>query len=56
MLVSYPDGSSTGDAFVLFKTESEGQIALKRHRENIGKRYVELFRSTRAEVQQVIYQ
>ena len=53
MLVTHPDGSSTGDAFVLFKTEGEGQIALKKHRENIGKRYVELFRSTRAELQQV---
>ena len=54
MLVSHPDGSPTGDAFVLFETEAEGQIALKKHRENIGKRYVELFRSTRAELQQVI--
>lgn len=54
MLVSHPDGSSTGDAFVLFETEPEGQLALKKHRENIGKRYVELFRSTRAELQQVL--
>eukprot|EP00111_Clytia_hemisphaerica_P019117 TCONS_00056438-protein len=54
MLVSHPDGSPTGDAFVLFETESEGQVALKKHRENIGKRYVELFRSTRAELQQVL--
>lgn len=53
MLVSHPDGSSTGDAFVLFERESEGQLALKKHRQNIGKRYVELFRSTRAELQQV---
>lgn len=53
MLVSHPDGSPTGDAFVLFETEAEGQVALKKHRENIGKRYVELFRSTRAELQQV---
>ena len=53
MLVSHPDGSSTGDAFVLFQTEPEGQLALKKHRENIGKRYIELFRSTRAELQQV---
>lgn len=52
-MVSHPDGSPTGDAFVLFETEAEGQIALKKHRENIGKRYVELFRSTRAELQQV---
>ncbi|XP_047130922.1 epithelial splicing regulatory protein 1 [Hydra vulgaris] len=54
MLISYPDGASTGDAFVLFETEAEGQFALKKHRENIGKRYVELFRSTRAELQQVL--
>ena len=55
MLVSHPDGSPTGDAFVLFETEAEGQVALKKHRENIGKRYVELFRSTRAELQQVCF-
>ena len=54
MLVTDGDGNPTGDAFVLFDSEIEGQLALRKHRENIGKRYVELFRSTRAEMQQVL--
>ena len=53
MFVCHPDGTATGDAFVLFKTEEEGKQALKKHREKIGTRYVELFRSTQAELQQV---
>lgn len=48
-----PDGRSTGDAFVLFANESDAPKALSKHRECIGSRYIELFRSTTAEVQQV---
>lgn len=53
LFVRKPDGRSTGDAFVLFKEESDAPKALSRHRESIGTRYIELFRSTTAEVQQV---
>lgn len=49
-----PDGRATGDAFVLFANESDSPKALGRHRESIGQRYIELFRSTTAEVQQVL--
>merc|ERR1712128_241183 len=49
-----PDGRATGDAFVLFKEEGEGEKALQKHKEIIGSRYIELFRSTTAEVQQVL--
>jgi epithelial splicing regulatory protein 1/2 len=53
LFVHYPDGRSTGDAFVMFQTEDDAVIALKKHKELMGSRYIELFRSTTAEVQQV---
>jgi epithelial splicing regulatory protein 1/2 len=53
LFVKKPDGRSTGDAFVLFASESDAPNALSKHRESIGQRYIELFRSTIAEVQQV---
>ncbi|XP_069757629.1 epithelial splicing regulatory protein 2 isoform X1 [Narcine bancroftii] len=54
LFVKYPDGRPTGDAFVLFAFEEFAQNALKKHKEILGKRYIELFRSTAAEVQQVL--
>lgn len=53
LFVHYPDGRSTGDAFVLMPTEEEADKALKKHRDIMGTRYIELFKSTTAEVQQV---
>jgi epithelial splicing regulatory protein 1/2 len=53
LFVKKPDGRSTGDAFVLFAEETDAPTALSKHRESIGQRYIELFRSTIAEVQQV---
>lgn len=55
LFVKKPDGRATGDAFVLFENESDCGKALQRHRESIGQRYIELFRSTTAEVQQVTF-
>ncbi|XP_058054122.1 RNA-binding protein fusilli [Anopheles bellator] len=54
LFVKKPDGRATGDAFVLFEQESDVNKALSKHRESIGQRYIELFRSTTAEVQQVL--
>ncbi|CRK98557.1 CLUMA_CG011906, isoform A [Clunio marinus] len=54
LFVKKPDGRSTGDAFVLFSEETDAPKALSKHRESIGQRYIELFRSTIAEVQQVL--
>uniref|UniRef100_A0A3P8UGW1 Epithelial splicing regulatory protein 1 n=1 Tax=Cynoglossus semilaevis TaxID=244447 RepID=A0A3P8UGW1_CYNSE len=54
LFVHYPDGRPTGDAFVLFACEEHAQCALKKHKEILGKRYIELFKSTAAEVQQVL--
>lgn len=54
LFVKKSDGRPTGDAFVLFQKEEEAEKALQKHREVIGSRYIELFRSTTAEVQQVL--
>ncbi|KAM9310101.1 epithelial splicing regulatory protein 1 isoform 3-T3 [Pholidichthys leucotaenia] len=54
LFVRYPDGRPTGDAFVLFSCEEHAQGALRKHKEILGKRYIELFKSTAAEVQQVL--
>lgn len=54
LFVRKPDGRATGDAFVLFDSEDSASRALQKHREIIGSRYIELFRSTTAEVQQVL--
>lgn len=56
------ENKPTGDAFVLFETEELAGLALKKHREEIEdkssetskKRYVEVFRSTAAELHQVV--
>lgn len=53
LFVKKPDGRATGDAFVLFANEEDVSKALSKHRDLIGTRYIELFRSTTAEVQQV---
>lgn len=53
LFVRHPDGRPTGDAFALFACEELAQAALRRHKGTLGKRYIELFRSTAAEVQQV---
>lgn len=53
LFVKKADGRATGDAFVLFASETDSPKALSKHRECIGSRYIELFRSTTAEVQQV---
>lgn len=53
LFVRYTDGRPTGDAFVLFACEEHAQCALRKHKDMLGKRYIELFKSTAAEVQQV---
>lgn len=53
LFVRFPDGRPTGDAFVLFSCDEYAENALKKHKEILGKRYIELFKSTAAEVQQV---
>ena len=53
LFVHQADGRATGDAFVTFATDNDANRALTKHRQCVGSRYVELFKSTIAEVQQV---
>ena len=53
LFVHQADGRATGDAFVLFDSDEAASKALTKHRQCIGNRYIELFKSTTAEVQQV---
>lgn len=53
LFVHQSDGRATGDAFVTFATDEDANKALTKHRQCVGSRYVELFKSTIAEVQQV---
>ena len=53
LFVHYPDGRVTGDAFVMLRDEEEVSNALLKHKATMGPRYIELFRSSTAEVQQV---
>jgi len=55
LLVRKHDGRTTGDAFALFAHEKDASKALRRHKEIIGSRYIELFRSSPAEVLQVCF-
>ncbi|XP_038651638.1 heterogeneous nuclear ribonucleoprotein H1, like [Scyliorhinus canicula] len=43
-------GRSTGEAFVQFATQEIAEKALKKHKERIGHRYIEIFKSSRSEV------
>ncbi len=51
-----PDGRPTGEAFVELQTEEAQREALKKHKETIGSRYIELFVSTKADMIQAIQQ
>ncbi|CAO2590368.1 Heterogeneous nuclear ribonucleoprotein H2 [Lemmus lemmus] len=43
-------GRSTGEAFMQFASQEIAEKALKKHKERIGHRYIEIFKSSRAEV------
>ena len=55
MIVRFPDNRASGDAMVLFENESEQENALKKNRQLMGSRYVELFGSSLKEFQMVKY-
>lgn len=54
LFIKYGDGRATGDAFVMFESDKDAQTALLKNKDSIGTRYIELFRSTSAEVMQVV--
>lgn len=49
------DGKATGDALAQFGSDEELTLALTKHKESIGNRYIELFRTPAAEVLQVVF-
>ncbi|CAH8593755.1 unnamed protein product [Schistosoma turkestanicum] len=54
LFVNKRDGRATGDAFVIFETKTIAEKALENNKQHIGNRYIELFKSTPAEVNQVM--
>lgn len=54
LFVTRHDGRPSGDAFVLFAEEALGKKAIvAKNKQRIGTRYIELFRTTQAEVHQL---
>lgn len=49
-------GRASGEAFVQFKTSEDCEKALNRHMETIGHRFIEIFRSTEAELRRSLNQ
>eukprot|EP00899_Mesostigma_viride_P005866 jgi/Mesvir1/15280/Mv06498-RA.1 len=49
-MVTSPDGRPTGEVFVEFVSEDVARGAMSRHREKLGARYLELFRSSKGEM------
>lgn len=52
MFTTTQDGRPTGEAFVEFASEEDQKEALKRHRNKIGSRYIELFVSSKDDMTQ----
>ena len=46
LIIRYPDGRASGDAFAIFEEEGHQEEALKLDRTNLGTRYVELYKSS----------
>lgn len=55
-MMSHADGRPTGEAFVEFVDEETASRAMALHREPMGTRYVELFRSTKGEMAAAVNQ
>ncbi|ESN91782.1 hypothetical protein HELRODRAFT_189810 [Helobdella robusta] len=53
-LMTDPHGNATGDAYVQFANQKFADVALKKHKERIGHRYIEIFRSTLSEARSAI--
>ncbi len=53
MIVTFPDGRISGDAFACFDNEQELTQALQLNKSMLGSRYVELFKSSQKELEVV---
>eukprot|EP00741_Cyanophora_paradoxa_P020828 tig00000229_g20107.t1 len=52
VIVQNSSGRPTGEAFVKFPREEEAEKAMERHRQQMGHRYVEVFRATEKELEE----
>jgi hypothetical protein len=50
-----PDGRPTGEAYAEFDTDEAHKEAMKRHKEMIGTRYIELFVSSKVDMYQAMH-
>lgn len=48
------DGNPTGDAYVEFVSTEEAENAMSKHKQKIGHRYIELFKSSKDDVKHVV--
>ena len=53
MIVKFPDGKISGDAFACFENEEDLTKALQLNKSMLGTRYVELFKSSQKELEVV---
>eukprot|EP00250_Pteridium_aquilinum_P033242 c5358_g1_i1 orf=678-2033(-) len=55
LIVTGATDRPTGEAFVEFISVDEAQRAMERHKQNMGSRYIELFRATKSECLQALW-
>ena len=49
LIVRYPDGRASGDAFAIFEDEDQLEAAMMMNKSNLGSRYVEIYKSSMKE-------
>jgi hypothetical protein len=53
-ILSNADGRAIGEAYAEFNSEDEGRRAMQKHKQQLGGRYIEIFRASRQELSAVL--